>query len=72
VRVYIHKSGKDFWANYRKTPRNAPSGKVFADLGMEEVAVSDDVTSLVFRKNQVVPDDGVIRIVLREDPVPAI
>jgi len=72
VRVYIHKSGKDFWANYRKTPRDAPSGKVFADLGMEEVAVSDDVTSLVFRKNQVVPDDGVIRIVLREDPVPAI
>jgi FkbH-like protein len=72
LRVYIHKSGKDFWANYRKTPRNAPSGKVFADLGMEEVAVTDGLTSLAFRKNQTVPDDRVIRIVLQEDPVVAI
>ncbi len=72
LRMYIHKSGKDFWANYRKTPRNAPSGKVFADLGMEEVGATDGVTSLAFRKNQTVPDDGVIRIVLQEDPVVAI
>jgi FkbH-like protein len=72
IRTQIRKSGKDFWANYRKTPRNAPAGKVFADMGMEEVAVSDGVTSLAFRKNQTVPDDGVISIVLQEDPVAAI
>lgn len=72
IRIYIRKSGKDFWANYRKTPRNAPSGKVFADLGMEEVTVTDGVTSLAFRKDQIVPDDGVIRIALQEDPVAAI
>jgi len=72
MRNYVRKSDKDFCANYRKTPRNAPSGKVFADLGMEEVGVSDGVTSLVFRKDKEVPDDGVIRIVVQEDPVPAI
>lgn len=71
VRYYAKQSGKDFWANYRKTPRNAPSGKVFADLGMEEVGVSDGLTSLVLRKNLELPDDGVIKIV-QEDPVAAI
>jgi FkbH-like protein len=72
IRLYGSRSGKDFWANYRKTPRNAPSGQVFADIGMEEVGVSDGVTSLVFRKNKEIADDEVIRIVVREDPVPAI
>ena len=32
---YMDAPGRDFWANYRKTTRNAPSGQVFADLGME-------------------------------------
>lgn len=82
VRAYIAGSGKDFYANYRKTPRNEPSGKVFADLGMEEVSVADGVTSLVFPKNKQVPNDGVIeivaqetvaqKIVTQEDPVAAV
>lgn len=67
MNTYIGKSGKDFYANYRKTSRNAPSGKVFADLGMEEIGVSDGVTSLVFPRNKQVPDDKVIRIVVREN-----
>ena len=36
IRRYIGETGKNFYANYRKTPRNAPSGRVFADLAMEE------------------------------------
>jgi len=71
LQKYIARSGNDFFANYRKTSRNAPSGKVFADLGMEEVSVSDGVTSLVFRRNREVPDDGVIRIVVKDHPVAA-
>jgi FkbH-like protein len=56
-------AGVDFWANYRKTPRNAPSGRVFQDIGMEEGDERDGVTSLVFRKGREIPDDGVIHIV---------
>jgi FkbH-like protein len=72
VRCYRSKFAKDFCANYRRTPRNAPSGRVFDDLGMEEVGISDGVTSLVFRGNKEVPDDGVIKIVVQREPVAAI
>jgi len=72
IRNCTRESGKDFFANYRKTSRNAPSGKVFADFGMEEIEVTDGVTSLVFRKNKEVPDDGVINIVGEELPLQAI
>ena len=66
VRQTIRESGRDFFANYHKTTRNAPSGKVFADVGFEEVDISDGVTSLVFRKDQEVPDDGIIKIVVQK------
>ena len=62
IRNCIRDSGKDFFANYRKTPRNAPSGKVFAEIGMEEVEVLDGVTSLVFRRDKEIPDDRVITV----------
>ena len=72
IRKFISRSGKDFFADYRKTPRNAPSGRVFDDLGMEEVDASDGVTSLVFRKNRDIPEDRVIHIVVQDDPVAAV
>jgi FkbH-like protein len=62
VREYIARTGKDFQADYRKTPRNAPSGKVFADLGMQELDHKDGVSRLIFHRDQVVPDDGLVRI----------
>jgi FkbH-like protein len=66
IKKSIAESNSDFFANYRRTPRNAPSGKVFEDLGMEEVGNRDGVSSLVFRRNNEVLDDGVIRIVAQE------
>jgi FkbH-like protein len=36
LRKYVLATNSDFWANYRKSPRNAPSGKVFHDIGMDE------------------------------------
>ncbi len=36
LKKYTRDGARDFLANYRKTPRNAPSGQVFADLNMEE------------------------------------
>lgn len=62
LRKHIGETDRDFFANYRKTERNAPSGQVFADMGMEELEVSEGVTSLVFRRNYEVPDDKVIEI----------
>jgi hypothetical protein len=62
IRKYIARTGKEFWANYRKTPRNAPSGQVFSDLGMQESENKEGVSRLVFPKDRVVPDDGVVNI----------
>jgi FkbH-like protein len=63
LRKYIGMTGNDFHANYRKTPRNLPSGQVFADLGMQELGVQDGVTALIFSKDQQIPEDGIIHIV---------
>jgi len=54
---------RDVFANYRKTPRNAPSGRVFDDVGFEEVGETDAGTSLVFRQARPVPDDGIIEVI---------
>jgi FkbH-like protein len=62
IRTHIAESGRDFHANYRATERNAPSGRVFADLGMREISVSDGVSDLVFPKDQTLDDDGIVRL----------
>jgi len=67
IRKYGSDSHRDFWANYRKTPRNAPSGQVFQDIGLEEVDVKDGVTSLLFRKDRVAPDDKIISLIFSGD-----
>lgn len=68
---YITLSGKDFYVSYRKTPRNQPSGQVFADLGLKEIAIVDGVTSLVFPHHTQVPDDGIITIHTQNQLKPA-
>jgi len=66
LRKYIDETGNDFYADYRMTPRNAPSGKVFADLGMEEVENRDGLLSLRFAKEREIPEDGVIRVTIQD------
>ena len=66
IPAYVADTGRDFRADYRKNQHNEPSGRVFADLGMEEIAVKDGVSSLVFPKDRKVPNDGVIRVVAQE------
>jgi FkbH-like protein len=63
VGKYIALTGKDFHANYRKTPRNAPSGKVFADMTLDEIETVDGVSHLVFPRHREVPDDRVLEVV---------
>jgi len=62
IRKYGSDLHRDFLANYRKTSRNAPSGQVFQDIGFEEVQVKDGVTSLLFRKDRIAPDDKIIAL----------
>ena len=71
IRKYISATGKNFQANYRKTPRNAPSGRVFSDLGMQEIEVREGVTSLEFSRDAEVPDEGIIKIIWQESVVAA-
>jgi FkbH-like protein len=72
LQKYITESGRDFHANYRKTPRNAPSGKVFDDLGMETATIKDGVSLLVFLKDREVPDDEIVQIVVHAQSSPAL
>lgn len=66
IRKYIASTGKEFCANYRKTPRNAPSGRVFSDMLLEEAGIDGDVSRLVFPNNREVPDDGIIDVVAHD------
>jgi FkbH-like protein len=59
---YIGQTNREFQAVYRKTSRNAQSGKVFADIGMQERETKDGISRLVFARDQVIPDDGVVTI----------
>jgi FkbH-like protein len=56
----------DVHANYRQTPRNAPSGRVFEDVGFEVASETDGVSSLVFRRERPVPDDGIVTVMVHE------
>ncbi len=66
IRKYIADTNRDFHADYRKTPRNAASGQVFADLGLEEIEERGGVLSLTFAKTKTVPGDGVIAVAVQD------
>ena len=53
---------RDFYANYRKTAKNAVSGKVFDEMGFEQVSENDGVSLLVFPAMRPIPDDKVVSI----------
>jgi FkbH-like protein len=59
---YISETGRDFYAKYRRTDRNAPSGKAFAEIGMEEVETVDGLSLLRFPAGREVPNEGVIEV----------
>jgi FkbH-like protein len=62
LQEYVIRRRVDFYVNYRKTPRNAPSGKVFDDFGFENVAHEGEVSLLRFRQGRIPPDDRVVDI----------
>jgi len=62
LRRSLSEKERDFYANYRKTSKNATSGKVFEELGFECVADNEGILSLVFRHGREIPDDQIIKI----------
>jgi FkbH-like protein len=60
---YTSEGKESFYADYRKTPRNAPSGQVFEDVGFTETAIVNGVSKLEVRSSSVAPPDGVLQIV---------
>ena len=60
IREYVKKTERDFLVSYRKTDKNAPSGQVFWDLGMQEIENTNGVLLLSCPRNHVPPDDGII------------
>lgn len=59
---YIEEQDQDFWVRFRKTTKNEPSSVVFQELGFNEIDVKEGVTILQFKKNQRIPDEGIIEI----------
>jgi len=70
VRKYTTAERPKFHANYRETPRNAPSGKVFKDMGFEETGHLDGVTLLAVSRDVIGPDDGIIQVIESGEAVP--
>jgi hypothetical protein len=63
LKRFVGPGGRDFFANYRRTPKNAESGRVFEDVGFVLEGERDGLVSLVFRHTQPVPDDRIVEIV---------
>lgn len=63
LRKYLAQQSGDFLVSYRRTPKNAPSGKVFSDFSMEELDTVDGVSSLVFRAGREIPDDQLVAVI---------
>ena len=62
LKKYISSTNKDFYANYTKTEKNKPSGKVFNDIGFEENSVKDGITTLQFKFDKEILNDNLIDI----------
>ncbi len=66
LRKYRNAGAGDFFVNFRKTKKNAPSGQVFDDFGFEIARVTGDVSELVLRRHKDIPDDGLIIMIANE------
>lgn len=57
---------QDFFANYRKTNKNVQAGKVFEEIGFEEVHQEEGVLSFKFPSGRTILQEGIVRIVSEE------
>jgi FkbH-like protein len=62
LKRFVSGKKQDLSANYRRTPKNAPGGKVFEEMGFEQIADNEGVLSLMFRQGHEILDDQIIEI----------
>ncbi len=67
---YTSEARPTLYANYRKSPRNEPSGRVFTDMGFHESRLLDGVSLLTITRDAVSSDDRIIRVVDDSNMVP--
>ncbi|MGI9455063.1 MAG: hypothetical protein ACR2NU_00790, partial [Aeoliella sp.] len=60
LREYRQRKMVDFLANYCKTERNAPQGRVFDDLGFEILEEHEGMTTLMFPVNKEIVDEQIV------------
>lgn len=53
---------RDFFANYRKTEKNAKPGKMFEEIGFECIDERDGLLSLKYSKSRAIPKENIIHI----------
>ena len=57
---------RDFFANLRRTPKNAPNSAFFPEVGFEDAGTVDGLTTLCYPRIRPIHDDGVITIEARQ------
>jgi FkbH-like protein len=62
LRKYRERDSGDFYVNYRKTERNAPSGKVFDDFGFQICREVEGLSELAFPGSREIPDDAIVTV----------
>ncbi len=63
LRRYLPDANPGLLVSYKRTDRNAPSGRVFDDFGMERIRFDADGTeTLLFERSREIPDDAFVRI----------
>jgi FkbH-like protein len=62
LKRFVSDKRQDLHANYRRTPKNAPGGKVFEEVGFKQIAEEGGLLSLVFRQGGEILDDQIIEI----------
>jgi FkbH-like protein len=63
IEKYAAGGARDFFANYRKTPKNEAAGKVFDEMAFAPIEASDGTVWLVFRREREVPRQDIVKIV---------
>lgn len=68
LRKYRSARSRPFYADYRKTTRNAASGQVFDDLGFVTLCQESEISRLCYPESRE-PEDEAIVLVIDESPV---
>jgi FkbH-like protein len=62
LKRFVESRGADFAANYRRTEKNAPGGRVFEEMDFDCLEEKEGMSSLVFRRGRKIPDDKIIEL----------